>query len=80
MTGSPTTNKADCHWCVPRIASYDVLGEQLRYSNPVERWYFDEIAFDQLGKQVLAIIMFNLELGCIFKIQPLKTFADTLRT
>ena len=35
-TGSPTTNKEDCHWWVPKVASYDMLGEQLHYSNPVK--------------------------------------------
>ena len=37
-TDSPTTNKADCHWWVPKVASYDMLGEQRHYSNPVKQW------------------------------------------
>ena len=36
MTGSPTTNKADCHWWVPKVAFYDMLGEQLHNCNPVK--------------------------------------------
>ena len=36
-TDSPTTtNKADCHWWVPKSASYDMLGEQLHYFNLVK--------------------------------------------
>ena len=38
-TGSPTTNKAVCHWWVLKVASYDMLGEQLHYANQVKHGY-----------------------------------------
>ena len=34
--GSPTTNKRTAIGGYPKVAFYDVLGEQLHYSNPVK--------------------------------------------